>query len=158
MRNEKYRLSRHLPHTLRRLLPSLLLASSCIASEGRAETIETPDSRTSLNMTLEERTEFLSEMRQMLGSIQGILQGITLEDREMIAKYAVLSGNRMARATPDTLRNRLPQAFKDLGDPTHMLFEELAIRAETDDMNDLLKHTNTIMIQCMACHAQFRAN
>ncbi len=39
-----------------------------------------------------------------------------------------------------------------------MLFEELVIRAETDDMEDLLKHTTTIMNQCMSCHAQFRAD
>lgn len=134
-------------------LLSLMLFPPLMAQESKPA-----DPRTSLGMTLEERAEFLSEMRKMLGSIQGILQGITSEDRKMIAEFATQSGNRMARATPDTLRNRLPQAFKDIGGPTHMLFEELVIRAETDDMEDLLKHTTTIMNQCMSCHAQFRAD
>jgi cytochrome c556 len=123
-----------------------------------AEETKPADPRTSLDMTAAERAEFLSEMRKMLGSIQGVLQGISTEDRAMIAEFATQSSNKMARATPDTLRNRLPQAFKDIGGPTHMLFEELVIRAETDDMQDLLKHTATIMNQCMSCHAQFRAD
>ncbi|MDQ5769372.1 hypothetical protein [Thiothrix subterranea] len=138
------------------LLAGLLCLSSALPTFAADTTA--PDPRTSLGMTPAERAEFLSEMRKMLGSIQGILQGISNEDRKMIAEFATQSGNRMARATPDTLRNRLPQAFKDIGGPTHMLFEELVIRAETDDMEDLLKHTTTIMNQCMSCHAQFRAD
>ncbi|UJS26346.1 hypothetical protein [Thiothrix winogradskyi] len=123
-----------------------------------AEDTHMTDPRTSLGMTPVERAEFLSEMRKMLGSIQGILQGISTEDRKMIAEFATQSGNRMARATPDSLRNRLPQAFKDIGGPTHLMFEELVVRAETDDMGDLLKHTTDIMGQCMSCHSQFRAD
>jgi cytochrome c556 len=123
-----------------------------------AENALPADPRISLGMTPEERAEFLSEMRQMLGSIQGILQGIASENRKMIADSASLSGNRMARATPDALRNRLPQTFKAIGGPTHLLFEELVIRAETDDMDMLLQHTTGIMGQCMSCHAQFRAD
>lgn len=138
------------------VLAGLLCLSSAFPTFAADPTA--PDPRTSLGMTPEERAEFLSEMRKMLGSIQGILQGISTEDRNMIAEFATQSGNRMARATPDTLRNRLPQAFKDIGGPTHMLFEELVIRAETDDMEDLLKHTTTIMNQCMSCHSQFRAD
>jgi hypothetical protein len=116
------------------------------------------DTRTSLGLNPEERAQFLSEMRQMLSSIQGILQGISSEDRAMIAEYATLSGNRMARATPDSVRNRLPQAFKDIGGPTHMMFEELVIRADTDEMAMLVKQTATLMNQCLSCHAQFRAD
>ena len=86
----------------------LLAGMLCLSSALPAFAADTtaPDSRTSLGMTPEERAEFLSEMRKMLGSIQGILQGISSEDRNMIAEFATQSGNRMARATPDTLRNR----------------------------------------------------
>ncbi|WP_308873163.1 hypothetical protein [Thiothrix subterranea] len=97
------------------LLAGLLCLSSALPTFAADTTA--PDPRTSLGMTPAERAEFLSEMRKMLGSIQGILQGISNEDRKMIAEFATQSGNRMARATPDTLRNRLPQAFKDIGGP-----------------------------------------
>jgi len=98
-----------------------------------------------LGMTPDEQTEFLAEMRVMLASIQGILQGIGENDRERIAEAARRSGNRMARATPESVRAKLPQAFRDLGGPTHMLFEELAVRAETDDMDSLASATAAIM-------------
>lgn len=149
----------HIGNTIR--LPSLMLAALCLLPAGQAaETKPEPvaDPRTSIGLNPEERAQFLSEMRQMLSSIQGILQGISTEDRKMIAEYATLSGNRMARATPDSVRNRLPQAFKDIGGPTHMQFEELVIRAETDDMDMLLKQTVALMNQCLSCHAQFRAD
>jgi cytochrome c556 len=116
------------------------------------------DLRHRLGMTPAERGEFLNEMRQMLTSIQGIIAGIGSEDRERIAEAARYSGNRMARATPDSLRQRLPGEFQEIGGPTHMLFEEIAIRAETDDMADLAVLTGQTLQQCLACHAMFRAD
>jgi hypothetical protein len=114
------------------------------------------DNRSKLNLTPRERAEFLAEMRQMLGSIQGIMQGIGDADRNRIADAARLSGNRMARATPDVVRAKLPHSFKKIGGPTHMMFEELAIRAETDDMDMLSRDAGKLMNQCMTCHAMFR--
>jgi hypothetical protein len=116
------------------------------------------DPRISLGMTTDERAQFLGEMREMLGSIQGVLQGIVAGDRRQIAAHASRSGNRMARATPEALRRRLPSTFKDIGGPTHLMFEELVVRSETDDLDLLLGLTARIMDQCMACHAQFRAD
>lgn len=116
------------------------------------------DGRTSLNMNPAEKSEFLSEMRQMLVSIQGIMTGIGNEDRQLIARSARASGNRLARSTPESLGLKLPQSFKELGGPTHMMFEELAVRAETDDMASLAALTGQLMQQCVACHATFKAN
>jgi cytochrome c556 len=116
------------------------------------------DNRIKLVMTAAERAEFLAEMRKMLGSVQAIMQGIGDANREQIAAAARLSGNTMARATPDKVRNRLPPAFKEMGGPTHMMFEELAIRAETDEMDMLARDTGTLMQQCMACHETYRVH
>ena len=119
-------------------------------------TVEKHDKRIGLVMSDADKAEFLSEMRQMLASIQGIMAGIGTEDRELIFKSAKYSGNRMARATPDSVRKMLPQSFKDIGGPTHMMFEELAIRSETDDMDMLAEFTGELMKQCLACHAAFK--
>jgi len=137
--------------------PFLLLALLAIGATQTSQGADT-DPRTSLGMTDAERITFLAEMRQMLASIQGILAGIGAEDREAIAAAARLSGNRMARATPPSLRARLPQAFKEIGGPTHLLFEEIAVRAETDDMADLSTLTGKTLEQCLACHARFRVD
>jgi hypothetical protein len=95
-------------------------------------------------------------MRVMLGSVQQIIEGLGRGDRVLIAEAARRSGNRMARATPASVRAKVPIAFEELGGPTHMLFEELAIRAETDDMDQLATHLGHTMKQCMACHATFK--
>jgi hypothetical protein len=62
----------------------------------------------------------------------------------------------MARATPASVRAKVPKAFEELGGPTHLMFEELAVRAETDDMDQLAAHLGHTMKQCMACHATFK--
>ena len=134
----------------------VFIVSICI-SQATAENVST-DQRISLGLSASEKTEFLSEMRQMLASIQGILIGIGEENRDLIASSARASGNRMARATPDSVRQKLPQPFKEIGGPTHMMFEELAITAETDDMDMLASFTGELMQQCLSCHAMFKTD
>jgi cytochrome c556 len=142
---------------MKRLL--LLFALLTFGMPAGAADVRAPavDDRIDLGLTAGERAALLAEMRTMLASIQGILQGIGEGDRERIAEAARQSGNRMARATPEGLRAKLPQAFRELGGPTHMMFEELAVRAETDDMDTLAGSAAVIMNQCLACHATFRA-
>jgi hypothetical protein len=77
---------------------------------------------------------FLADMRDTLASIHRVLQGIGSSDRAQITAAARRTGNSMARATPASIRARIPQSFRDIGGPTHQMFEELAIRAETDDV------------------------
>ncbi|MGD2119720.1 MAG: hypothetical protein PVG66_15285 [Chromatiales bacterium] len=117
-----------------------------------------PDKRTRLGLDAVEKQSFLAEMRQMLASIQGIIAGIGADDRQLIIDAARYSGNRMARATPDSIKQKTPQAFKEIGGPTHMMFEEMVIRAETDDLETLTTFTAEIMQQCLACHAMFRVD
>ncbi|MEE9445309.1 MAG: acetolactate decarboxylase [Cocleimonas sp.] len=120
--------------------------------------VESYDNRISLGFTAKEKGEFLTEMRQMLTSIQGIMTGIGANNRELIIKSAKYSGNRMARATPDSIKNKTPLSFKKIGGPTHMKFEELAIRAEDDDMDALAELTGDLMKNCLACHATFKVD
>ncbi len=119
--------------------------------------LESQDNRIKLGFTDAEKAEFLSEMRQMLASIQGVIAGIGEENRDLIIKSARYSGNRMARETPVSIKKKTPQSFKEIGGPTHMMFEELVIRAETDDMDTLASFTGELMKQCLACHAMFTA-
>ena len=128
--------------------------STCFAEEPE----KFADKRISLNLTSLEKAEFLSEMRQMLASVQGIIAGIAEEDRELIRTSARYSGNRMARETPESIKQKTTPAFKEIGGKTHMMFEELVIRAETDDMDWLTAFTGDLMKQCLACHEIFKAN
>jgi len=116
------------------------------------------DQRISLQLTDAEKAILLSEMRQMLVSIQGVISGIGDNNPQAIIEAARPSGNRMARATPDSIHKKTPQAFKEMGSPTHMMFEELIIRAETDDMESLTVLTGELIQQCNSCHAMFKAS
>lgn len=120
--------------------------------------VNTLDKRISLELTESEKISFLTEMRQMLTSIQGILSGIGEENREQIIKAARYSGNRMARETPASIKKKVPQEFRAIGRPTHMMFEELAIRAETDDMATLASFSGELMKQCLHCHQLFKTD
>lgn len=135
------------------LSASLMIGSaSLIAGDSDSEG---QDTRISLGLTEAEGTEFLSEMRQMLVSIQGVITGIGEGDRQLIIQSARYSGNRMARETPESIKRKTPQSFKQIGGPTHMMFEELVVRAETDDMDTLASFTGELMQQCVACHDLF---
>ena len=123
-----------------------------------ADEPQNTDNRINLGFTVSEKTEFLSEMRQMLASIQGIIAGIGEGDRNQIIKSARYSGNRMARATPESIKKKIPQSFKDIGGPTHMMFEELVVLAEIDDMETLMSFTGDLMKQCLACHEMFKTD
>lgn len=114
------------------------------------------DSRIDLGFTPAESAVFLADMRNMLASIQGVMQGIGENNRAAIAAAARQSGNRMARATPASIRAKVPNSFKAIGGPTHLAFEDIALRAETDEMDALARQTAELMQQCAACHALFR--
>jgi hypothetical protein len=142
-------------------LISIILVSGCFIfmplGSGLAEDkTAATDQRINLGFNEAEKVAFLSEMRQMLVSIQGIISGIGEGDTEKIIRSAQVSGNRMARATPESIRTKTPQSFKEIGGPTHMMFEEMVIRAETDDMESLTVLTGEIMQQCVACHAAYK--
>jgi len=137
------------------ILFALLFAASCSVF---SDTHTQVDERINLKLTETEKPVLLAEMREMLASIQGIITGIGTDDRELIIRSARYSGNRMARNTPKSIRAKLPESFQELGGPTHMMFEELVIRADTDDMETLAEFTGELMKQCLACHAMFKAD
>ena len=85
----------------------VVLAQSVSGAEDKPkELAKEVDDRISLGFTAAEKVVFLEEMRQMLVSIQGIMAGIGAEDRELIIKSARYSGNRMARETPESIKNK----------------------------------------------------
>lgn len=130
-----------------------LLALPMLSSAG-----ESPDPRQNLGFTAEEKAVFLEDMRHMLGSVQQIMQGIAADDRDMIVAAAKRSGNRMARNTPASIRAKVPAEFQAIGGPMHMTFEEIAVRAESDPLDEITALTAEAMNRCLACHARFRVD
>ncbi|MDC9714936.1 MAG: hypothetical protein PSN36_03825 [Gammaproteobacteria bacterium] len=146
------------------ILVSLLLLICSTSVNSKEIQIKNHDKRYNLGLNNEEKAIFLSEMRQMLTSVQQIMMGIGMNDKAMIIKAARYSGNRMARATPQSIKDKTPVSFEQIGGPTHMMFEELIINAEeidegdTEDMASLAEFTGILMKNCLACHVAFKAD
>ncbi len=121
------------------------------------DTQEVQDDRTRILLTPSDRALVLGEMRQFLGSIQGITQGLVMEDTTAIAEAARSVGNAAAQAVPASLMASLPLEFKTMGRSVHQAFDQLAMDAETlGDAGHSLQQMNAILAQCVACHARYQ--
>jgi len=118
---------------------------------------ESVDGRTAILLEKPERDLVLSEMRTFLESVQGITGGISDDDMKRVAGSARKSGMGAQAAVPGSLVGKLPLTFKQLGFDTHSKFDALALDA--DDLGDrdhTLSQLNTILNNCVACHAAYR--
>lgn len=123
----------------------------------QGKVIETPDARTIIQLTSKERDFVLFEMRVFLQSVQQITDGIVNDDMEQVSKSARKSGHSAAVAVPGSLVGKLPIAFKKMGSDTHAKFDALALDAEQlGDSNHTLMQLNTLLENCVSCHAAFR--
>jgi hypothetical protein len=92
-------------------------------------------------------------MRQMLGSVQGVLDGAARSDTAAIRAAAAASG--LVMAADPALEKVLPPAFLKLGMSAHVAFDSLAAHAATGPaaaIESLAKITAT----CVSCHAAYR--
>ncbi len=119
--------------------------------------VQIQDNRTAIQLTKDERDLVLSEMRIFLQSVQQITNGISKEDMSIVAIAARKSGKDAAVAVPGTLIGKLPIGFKKLGFDTHTKFDGLALDAEQlGDGGHSLSRLNTLLENCVSCHATFR--
>jgi len=115
------------------------------------------DGRTVIVLEPDERSLVLSEMRGFLENVQQITAGIAEDDLQRAAKHARQSGRNAAQSVPGSLMGKLPLSFKQLGLDTHTKFDELALDAEQlGDRDHTLLQLNTLLLNCVACHAAYR--
>jgi hypothetical protein len=118
---------------------------------------ESTDGRTAILLEKNERDLVLSEMRVFLESVQQITSGISGDDMELVAEYARKSGRSAQTEVPGSLIGKLPLSFKKLGFDTHAQFDQLALDAEQlGDRDHTLSQLNTLLKNCVACHAAYR--
>jgi len=115
------------------------------------------DTRQRLVLAPAQRHMMLTEMRVMLESVGGILQGLTAGDAAAAEKAARASGIGKAADVNPHIKARLPQPFLELAMHTHRGFDTLADRikagsSQTDTIRELAKLTGN----CVACHVMYR--
>ena len=92
----------------------------------RDRTRESSDHRREILLAETERNLVLAEMRGIIGSLDGVLQGLTKSDRKQIEKSARASGMVMASEENAGLIAKLPMEFKQMGLGLHREFDSLA--------------------------------
>ena len=121
-------------------------------SEATAE-----DGRTPVYLDEPERQFVLEEMRGFIEILQLVMNGLSANNMEEIARGAKLSGKATSNKAPSTLGRKFPPEFAALGGNTHQLWDELA--AEAEDMGDskeIISQLGALLGNCTACHSAYR--
>jgi len=118
---------------------------------------ESTDGRISVVLTKDERDLVLGEMRAFLVSVQSISQAITEKKMDKVISLAHKAGMAAEADTPGALLQKLPLGMKTLGFGTRDKFDEISASAkETNDPAVARKQLDTLMQNCIACHATYR--
>jgi len=123
----------------------------------RGNTVAGNDNRTAVVLGAGERDMILSEMRNLLGGVQGILDGINHGDMKQTASAARAVGMASAVDVNPALMAKLPLPFKQLGMSVHHEMDDLAQAAESGKSAAELQAmlTNTLS-KCVSCHAAWQ--
>jgi cytochrome c556 len=156
--------ARSMPRAVSGVVALVLAVAGCAATSdrpahehGAAATHghQATDARRQISLTPAERDAVLAEMRTMLGSVSGVLHGLTAQDRQAIENAARASG--MVMAVDPMLKQKLPQQFLELGMATHRKFDQLADLARTPaPADEVLRSLADVTTSCVACHAMYR--
>lgn len=115
------------------------------------------DHRREIPLTETERDLVLTEMRGVIGSLNGVLVGITENDRKKVEESARASGMVMAAEDNAGLIAKLPMDFKQMGFGLHREFDALADAVKAGETQpQLLARTAKISTRCNGCHQIYR--
>jgi hypothetical protein len=124
---------------------------------GQSSPQKVEDGRQVIPLTEAETAVVMAEMRQMLASIQGIVDGLARQDRQAVVAAASKSGMGMMRGVSPQIRMKFPPTFRQMGMASHAAFDRIA--AETESVKDPAPVLNLLsegMQNCIACHATYR--
>lgn len=138
------------------LFPLVLAAAAVLGVGcGRAPEPTSGDSRTAIPLTVEQRGAVLSEMRTMLGSLNGVLGAVTRWDTAGIRAAALRSGT--AAAADPALEKILPEQWMQMALRTHGGFDSLAASAGRPAPREaVVAKLAAIVPECVNCHATYR--
>ncbi|MBU0688548.1 MAG: hypothetical protein KJ850_09460 [Gammaproteobacteria bacterium] len=113
--------------------------------------------RTAIMLNPAERELALVEMRGLLASTQGILEGLNKKDMKQVAQAARASGMASAADVNPALMAKLPMSFKELGMSVHHAMDEIAQDAEAGKPSgEILNKLSNTLSSCVACHAAWQ--
>ena len=145
---------------------ALLIASAVISVQmphswpsridtGSVEAQQAPQGQQTVLLGPIERDIVRQEMRTILRSLNLILQGLAVNDLDMVEQAARVSG-KSAAIEPELAR-KLPTHFAELDTKLHTRFDQLADAIKTGARGDLLKRVAALTGYCVACHEMYRS-
>lgn len=130
-----------------------LLGSSAAVEPHKSST----DTRQRLILATAQRDRILAEMRLMLRSVNGIVQGLATNDLPAAEKAARASGMVDAADVDPQIKQLLPRQFLELGMQTHRGFDKLADQIKAGgSRDDTIRRLVELTDNCVACHATYR--
>ncbi|MBI3561685.1 MAG: cytochrome c [Gammaproteobacteria bacterium] len=121
-------------------------------------TAEAPDTRVVADFPEPIKQAMLQRMRRNLTDIQRIQAALGEGNFDQAAEVAEFSlgvsslGPHNARQAP-----YMPSAMKELGMTMHKASSQLALVAQTGDMQESVRELAKVTGYCVACHASYRA-
>ena len=136
---------------------SLFALVSIVAAQHAGAAEQGPDRRTVIMLDEAGRAAILEEMRHHLNGIQTILEALSKNDLQMVAKAARASGMQAAQEAEPHINAQLPQGFKTLGLSMHKEFDAMADEVEKSRDPKLAQgRLSSIVQKCNACHGAFQ--
>ena len=118
--------------------------------------VQSSDGRTVVTITEDERNFVLAEMRMLLGSVHGVIDGLAKDDMLAVARAARMGGMAMAADVNPALMMKLPLDFKTRGIGVHKAMDELAKQVEAGaSSKEVLNGLASRLSECVACHAEY---
>ncbi len=139
-----------------RTLRFALLAAALAGCGGGHEAAPVADARTAVPLDAAQRQAVVDEMRTLLGSVDGVVRGLTAWDTAAI-KTAALRAGSLEAADP-ALERILPADWMRLAIATHTGFDSLAAAATAPGATreTALARFATVTPRCVSCHALYR--
>ncbi len=121
------------------------------------KTTSSPDGRSAIILTADEKNMVLHEMRVILGAVNGVLKAVAKDDMKAAAVSARTAGMIMAVDGDPGLVAKLPAEFKTLGMSLHGDFDHLAGDIDAGlSREQVIERLGTITDKCVACHSGYR--
>ena len=137
------------------LVPVVIRPRSHIGHFSPAGAQQSTDAPQRLGLTPVERDAIRDEMRMMLQSLGGIMQGLAAGDLVMVERAARASG--VVMAVDPRLEKKLSPPFLQLLARTHKRFDVLADAIKAGATRDaVLRRLAAITASCVTCHDTYR--
>lgn len=116
------------------------------------------DERTAVHLTTGERLHVLEEMRGLLQSTQGIIEGLARDDMDLVQKSALAAGTGGRRTTENqAMHKKMPKEWMMLGMKAHKSMDEIAqMAADGKPAKEIQLKLVDAMNACTACHSAYQ--